>query len=389
MSVPLDKLTGLLIFMLHGNLLRMNTADFDYHLPPERIAQEPVRPRDTSRLLVLDRKTGALEHRHFFEIGECLRPGDLLVVNRSKVFKARLNGVIARNPATKRSPVIAASFAPLPPRNNMGASIEIFLLRPDDSRLSRPWLALAKPGRKLKIGTVIRFPDGTACTVANKKENGTVVLNFRKSSEDVLALTDRIGQVPTPPYIDTTPTDAADYQTVYARDIGSVAAPTAGFHFTPELIAKLKAQGINFAEVVLHVGLGTFRPIKTATLEEHEMHEEWLDIPAETQAAIERTKQAGGRVVAVGTTTVRALESGIDHGFTKIFITPGYKFKIVDVLITNFHLPKSTLVVLVSAFAGEHHVDPDWGRRTVLNAYSVAISEGYRFYSFGDAMLII
>jgi S-adenosylmethionine:tRNA ribosyltransferase-isomerase len=362
----------------------MLTTDFDYLLPSERIAQEPVRPRDSSRLLVLDRETGALEHRRFFEIGDFLRPGDLLVVNRSKVFKARLNGVIARNPTTKQSPEVAASVAPLPPRNDTRESIEIFLLRPDNDR----WLALAKPGRKLKIGTVIGFPDGSTCTVAEKKDDGTVALDFGKSSEDVLALTDRIGQVPTPPYVGKSVTDAADYQTVYAQEVGSVAAPTAGFHFTPELIAKLKTQGIKLAEVILHVGLGTFRPVKTDTLEEHEMHEEWLDIPAETREAITETKQAGGRVIAVGTTTVRALESGVDQGFTKIFITPGYRFKTIDGLITNFHLPKSTLVVLVSAFVGEHHFDADWGRRTVLGAYSTAISEGYRFYSFGDAMLI-
>lgn len=364
----------------------MQTSDFDYLLPPERIAQEPVRPRDQSRLLVLDRETGTLEHRRFFEIDEFLHPGDLLVVNRSKVFKARLNGVITWSEATKQSlkSEIAESVAPFPPRNDTQESVEVFLLHPKDKN----WLALAKPGRKLKIGTVIGFHDGSSCTVAEKKDDGTVVLDFGKSSEEVLALTDRIGQVPTPPYVGKTVSDAADYQTVYAQEVGSVAAPTAGFHFTPELIAKLKAQGVGFAEVILHVGLGTFRPIKTATLEEHEMHEEWLDVPAETRAAIDGTKRAGGRVIAVGTTTVRALESGIDHGFTRIFITPGYRFNTVDALITNFHLPKSTLVVLVSAFVGEHHVDADWGRRTVLDAYSTAICEGYRFYSFGDAMLI-
>jgi S-adenosylmethionine:tRNA ribosyltransferase-isomerase len=368
-----------------GRIGPMLASDFDYTLPPRQIAQEPARPRDSSRLMVLDRETGKMEHRRFFEIGDYLRPGDLLVVNRSKVFKARLVGVIARNQATKHSPEITASVATFPPRNDARESIEIFLLRPDDDR----WLALAKPGRKLKIGTVIEFHDGSTCTVAEKMDNGTVALDFGKSSEEVLALTDCIGQVPTPPYVGKIISDAADYQTVYAQEVGSVAAPTAGFHFTPELIAKLKTQGIKLAEVILHVGLGTFRPIKTETLEGHEMHEEWLNVPKETRHAIEQTKQSGGRVIAVGTTTVRALESGIDHGFTKIFITPGYKFKTVDGLITNFHLPKSTLVVLVSAFAGEHHVDADWGRQTVLHAYSTAISEGYRFYSFGDAMLII
>ncbi len=350
----------------------MQTADFDYILPPERIAQEPARPRDASRLLVLDRQTGAIEHRRFFEIGDFLKPGDLLVVNRSKVFKARIMGTVGAH--AMRPGRVAC--APTP--------IEIFLLRPEDKN----WLALAKPGRKLRPGTEIRFGDGTACHVIDKRDDGTVVLDFGLPPDEVLAFSDRVGQVPTPPYVGKPISDAADYQTVYAKEVGSVAAPTAGLHLTPELIAKLKAQGIKFAEIILHVGLGTFRPIKTDTLEAHEMHEEWLDIPEETHRAIAETKQAGGRVIAVGTTTVRALESGLDHGFTKIFITPGYKFKTVDALITNFHLPKSTLVVLVSAFVGEHHVDADWGRRTVLDAYSVAISEGYRFYSFGDAMFI-
>ncbi|MBI5654966.1 tRNA preQ1(34) S-adenosylmethionine ribosyltransferase-isomerase QueA [Candidatus Uhrbacteria bacterium] len=336
----------------------MKTSDFDYNLPPESIAQEPVRPRDSSKLLVLDRQTGTIEHRIFSDISGYLKPGDLLVVNRSKVFKARLVST---------------------------DGIEIFLLRPEGGN----WLALAKPGRKLKIGTEISFSDGTVCRVTDKKDDGTVALEFGRPAEDVLEITERIGQVPTPPYVGKRVTNDSDYQTIYAKEVGSVAAPTAGFHFTPELIEKLKSQGIKFAEVILHVGLGTFRPVKTETLEEHEMHEEWLDIPAETHQAIAETKDGGGRVMAVGTTTVRALESGIDHGFTKIFITPGYKFKTVDGLITNFHLPKSTLVVLVSAFVGEHHPDSDWGRQTVLKAYSEAISKGYRFYSFGDAMLII
>ncbi len=341
----------------------MLTRDFDYPLPPERIAQEPAKPRDSSRLLVLDRKDGSLEHRHFYDIGDYLQPGDLLVVNRSKVFKARLMG---------------------------NGNIEIFLLRPKDNL----WLALAKPGRKLKIGTEISFSDGSTCRVMEKLDDGTVALDFGESEQEVLALTEKIGQVPTPPYIDRSVTarrdrtDAADYQTVYAKEVGSVAAPTAGFHFTPELIEKLKTQGIKFAEVILHVGLGTFRPIKTDTLEEHEMHEEWIEIPAETLELIEETKKSNHRVIAVGTTTVRALESGIDRGFTRIFITPGYKFKVIDALITNFHLPKSTLIVLISSFVGEHQADSDWGRRTVLAAYNQAINDGYRFYSFGDAMLI-
>lgn len=336
----------------------MKTADFDYVLPAERIAQEPARPRDSSRLLVLDRMTGQKQDRHFSDIGEFLKPGDLLVVNRSKVFKARL---------------VAAN------------SLEIFLLRPENAI----WHALAKPGRKLKSGTEIFFADGTHCKVEEKFADGTVALDFGLAPEKVLELCERLGQVPTPPYVTKPLSATADYQTVYAREVGSVAAPTAGFHFTPELITQLKTQGIRFAEVILHVGLGTFRPIKSETLEEHDMHAEWLEIPPETLQAIQDTKRAGGRVISVGTTTLRALESGIEKGFTNIFITPGYKFKTVDALVTNFHLPKSTLLVLVSAFVSEKRTDPDEGRRIVMETYREAISKGYRFYSFGDAMLIV
>ncbi len=335
----------------------MKTADFDYILPPDRIAQTPAEPRDHSRLLVMDRVTGALSHRHFFELGDSLRPGDLLVVNESKVFKARL-------------------------RADAG---EIFLLRADGLH----WIALARPGRKLTPGKIMLFSDGTSCRVVEKRGDGAVVIDFGKSAEEVLAWTDKTGEVPLPPYI--TPPQlplrkgeasltSEDYQTVYAKTTGSVAAPTAGLHFTPGLIKRLKEKGIRFATVTIHVGLGTFRPIKTETLEEHQMHEEWIDVPDETVRAIEETKRNGGRVIAVGTTSVRSLESGVRHGFTNIFITPGYAFKIVDGMITNFHLPKSTLLVLVSAFAGHEHV---------LHAYSEAIREGYRFYSFGDAMLIV
>ncbi len=345
----------------------MHTSDFDYILPPNQIAQEPAEPRDSSRLFVLNRRTGEITHKRFFEIGEFLRPGDLLVVNESKVFKARL-------------------------RIKGG---EVFLLRSD----GRHWIALAKPGRKMKPGMIVTFSDDATCRVVEKKEDGTIVIDFDKSAEDVLAWTDRVGEVPLPPYIKGVVRRASGvatndalrttpyYQTMFAKTVGSVAAPTAGFHFTPELIEKLKANGIRFATVTLHVGLGTFRPMKAETLEEHKMHKEWIDVPDETIAAITETKQRGGRVIAVGTTTVRALESlplrkgeleGV-HGFTNIFITPGYRFKIVDALITNFHLPKSTLLVLVSAFAG---------RELTFSAYPQAIKEGYRFYSFGDAMFI-
>jgi len=339
----------------------MKTADFDYILPPERIAQSPVNPRDSSKLLILDRETGAIEHHIFHDIGQFLKPGDLLIVNESKVFKARLHTT---------------------------NGIEIFLLRPSSppyeggaggSRSS--WIALAKPGRKLSIGSDVSFPDGMTCRVRDKKDDGTVILDFDKPADEIFAWADRVGEVPTPPYVEKPPADSEQtYQTVYAKTVGSVAAPTAGFHFTPELIQKLKTQGVQFATVTLHVGLGTFRPMKTDTLEEHQMHEEWVDVPTETTELIDQTKKNGGRVIAVGTTSVRALESGVTQGFTNMFITPGYQFKIVDGLITNFHLPKSTLLVLVSAFAG---------RENVLRAYEEAIAKNYRFYSFGDAMLVI
>jgi len=327
----------------------MKTSDFDYTLPPGRIAQSPAEPRDSSLLMILDRAAQSIEHRQFSDIGEFLRPGDLLVVNESKVFKARL----------------------------IAGPIEIFLLRPDGDH----WLALGKPGKKLTAGTVVTFDDGTTCTVREKRDDdGTIVVDFGKSAEDVFAWADRYGSVPTPPYVEASQKNDEAYQTTYAKTIGSVAAPTAGFHFTPDLIEKLKGQGVRFASVTLHVGLGTFRPMKTDTLEEHVMHEEWIDVPDETVRAIEKTKENGGRVIAVGTTTVRALESDTRHGFTNIFITPGYQFKIIDGLITNFHLPKSTLLVLVSAVAN---------REFVLRAYDEAIRNDYRFYSFGDAMLII
>lgn len=327
----------------------MKTSDFDYHLPPELIAQAPVRPRDHSRLLVVDRNGCTLEHRHFFEIEEFLRPGDLLIVNESKVFKARL--------MTKNG-------------------IEIFLLRPE----GKFWLALAKPGRKIKIDAILLFADGQTAKVIEKQSDGTILIDFVKTADEVFAWTDKNGTVPVPPYVAEAPKDEADYQTVYAQSVGSVAAPTAGFHFTPELISKLKDKGIRFASITLHVGIGTFRPLKTETLEKHVMHEEWIDVPAKTKFAIEETRKNGGRVIAVGTTTVRALESETQHGFTNIFITPGYKFKNVDALITNFHLPKSTLLVLVIALAGHE---------LIMKAYQEAINEKYRFFSFGDAMLIV
>ncbi|MBU1907642.1 tRNA preQ1(34) S-adenosylmethionine ribosyltransferase-isomerase QueA [Patescibacteria group bacterium] len=336
----------------------MLTSDFNYHLPPELIAQTPAEPRDSSRLLIVDRKTGTLLHKRFFDLGEFLQAGDLLVLNETKVFKARLHARL----------------------ENPSSLIEIFLLRPTHDN----WIALAKPGRKLKPGTVLQFEDGQKATIKEKRGDGTIVIDFKKSTEAIFSWVESIGKVPLPPYIDpqlgTRHSEIGTiYQTVYAKHSGSVAAPTAGFHFTKELIEKLKSQGVNFATITLHVGLGTFRPIKTDKIEDHVMHEEWIDVPDSTRAAIRATRARGGRVIAVGTTTVRALESGINQGFTNIFITPGYEFKIVDALITNFHLPKSTLLVLVSALAG---------RDLILKAYAEAIEKNYRFYSFGDAMLI-
>lgn len=331
----------------------MKTSDFNYNLPPELIAQGPAEPRDHSRLMVLHRSTQTLEHKHFYDIGDFLKPGDLLILNDSKVFKARLQA-----------------------KNTQGTKIEIFLLRPDATN----WIALAKPGKKLHPHDEVTFEDGSTAHIIEKLSDGTIRLDFHRPAQDIFSWTDSIGQVPLPPYIATPQSIETDYQTVYAKTIGSVAAPTAGLHFTPQLIESLKKRGIHFATITLHVGLGTFRPIKTDTLEAHDMHSEWVDVSDETLNCIAETKARGGRVIAVGTTSVRALESKIQHGLTNIFITPGYTFAYIDGMITNFHLPQSTLLVLISAFAGKDFV---------LNAYAQAIQHGYRFYSFGDAMLIL
>ncbi len=339
----------------------VNTSLFDYPLPPDRIAQSPMEPREAAQLLVVDRSADTLTDQHIADLPRYLRAGDLLVVNDSRVFKARLTAIVE---PTKKE-------------------IEIFLLRP---LLSTTWLALAKPGRALEIGTVCRFTDHLTATVTEKREDGTIALDFGISADQIFTLTDLIGQVPLPPYIESHADDEA-YQTVYAKERGSVAAPTAGFHLTKPLLAQLETMGVRLAFVTLHVGLGTFRPMKSTTLAEHEMHEEWLQVSQETVDAIQQTKQRGGRVIAVGTTTVRALESAAQtgdlkpfNGFTKLFITPGYTFRVIDGLLTNFHLPKSTLIVLVSALAG---------RERILKAYQHAIEHGYRFFSFGDAMLIM
>ncbi len=338
----------------------MKTALFDYLLPPERIAQKPVRPRDRSRLLVLDPQAGTMEHRRFFEIGTFLKPGDLLVVNDTKVFKARLTA-----------------------RRATGGKVEVFLLRAlTDGKTVSEWECLLKPGKKVRAGDALvvgRVP----FTVLRKNDDGVVVIHVPLSAENAIDFANRHGAIPVPPYVGRVPKVLADYQTVYAKKEGSVAAPTAGFHFTPQLIARLKKQGVRFASVTLHVGIGTFRPVTAATLEEHQMHAEWAEMPAATLAAIRVTKKKKGRVIAVGTTTVRCLEGLADarlkRGWINIFITPGYHFRVVDALITNFHLPRSTLLALVSAFAG---------RAFVFRAYAEAIKKKYRFYSFGDAMFV-
>ncbi|OGL94902.1 tRNA preQ1(34) S-adenosylmethionine ribosyltransferase-isomerase QueA [Candidatus Uhrbacteria bacterium RIFOXYB12_FULL_58_10] len=333
---------------------------FSYHLPSEQIAQEPARPRDHSRLLLLGRATGKVEHRRFFDIEDELCAGDVLVMNDTKVFRARLSGECKL-------------------KNGESKIAEVFLLRGD----GKEWSALLRPGRKAKIGDAFDL-GGLVATVVGKHEDGTATLAFEVGIDEVLAFSDVHGRIPVPPYVDHVPEKLEDYQTVYAKETGSVAAPTAGFHFTPELIASLKEKGVQFEFVTLHVGIGTFRPVKVATLEEHEMHREFVLINAGTASRINAAKREGRRVIAVGTTTVRSLEgSGVPEtgfvGDVNLFITPGFDFRIIDGLITNFHLPKSTLLVLVSAFAG---------RERVLAAYGEAVRLGYRFFSFGDAMFI-
>ena len=336
----------------------MLTRDFDYELPPESIAQQPA-PRGESRLLVLDRE-GAERHRRVRDLPELLRPGDLLVLNNTRVIPARLFG---RRPG--------------------GGQIEILLT---GKAGDREWDALVKPGRRAKPGTVIELDAGLTAEVIEKEESGRHRLRF---SEPVEPHLDRLGHVPLPPYIQR-PDDAADrerYQTVYARHPGAIAAPTAGLHFSAELLQEIAAAGIETAEVTLHVGLGTFKPVSVEQIEEHRMDRERYEVPEAAAEAIRRARDRKGRVVAVGTTVVRTLESAAiagagevlpGSGSTELFITPGFRFQAVDVLLTNFHLPRSTLLMLVSAFAG---------RERVLAAYEEAVREGYRFYSYGDAML--
>jgi len=341
----------------------MKKSDFYYDLPQELIAQTPLEQRDHSRLLCMDRSTGALEHRHFYELPDLLRPGDLLVMNNSKVLPARLYG-------TKEGPG--------------GAAVEFLLLEQKEQNV---WEILVHPGRRLRTGAKVPFGGGLLeGEIIDCLPNGDRLARFsyQGSFYDIL---DQIGQMPLPHYITAELKDKNRYQTVYAKDLGSAAAPTAGLHFTNELLDQIRAKGVRTAFVTLHVGLGTFRPVKEDNITDHKMHSEHYFMPQSTADLIKQTKAEGGRVICVGTTSCRTLETvgqkgtiAECEGYTDIFIYPGYKFTVMDGLITNFHLPESTLIMLVSAFAG---------RENILNAYKEAVAERYRFYSFGDAMLLL
>ncbi|WP_028052518.1 tRNA preQ1(34) S-adenosylmethionine ribosyltransferase-isomerase QueA [Carboxydothermus ferrireducens] len=338
----------------------MKLKDFDYYLPEELIAQTPLEKRDESRLLVLKRQTGEITHDVFKNLKRYLVPGDLLVVNKTRVIPARLFGV-----------------------REQGGEVEILLLK----RMNfREWEVLVKPGRRARVGTRLIFAPGVleGEIVAQTEVGRIIKFSFQGVFEEIL---NQLGQTPLPPYIKEKLKDPERYQTIYAKEPGSAAAPTAGLHFTRELISELKDYGVEFAEVLLHVGLGTFKPVKTENILEHKMHEEYYEIENEAAEKVNKAKREGRRVIAVGTTVVRVLESVADKGqvapakgYTDLFIYPGFNFQIIDGLITNFHLPKSTLLMLVSAFAG---------REKVLNAYEIAVRLRYRFFSFGDAMLII
>ena len=339
----------------------MKTHDFWYDLPEELIAQTPLERRDASRLMVLDRKTGEVQHRHFYELGEFLRPGDCLVMNDSRVLPARLLGT-----------------------RPTGGAVEVLLLR---DLGEKKWECLCRPGRKMQVGQQVQFGGGELTGVVREvREDGNRVLEFAYSGI-FLEVLERLGRMPLPPYIKAELADQERYQTVYSREVGSAAAPTAGLHFTEELLAALRDKGVAEAFVTLHVGLGTFRPVKAEEITEHHMHSELCMMSEETAQLLNRTRKNGGRIVCVGTTSCRTLESLVNADgtfsagsrWTDIFIYPGYTFRAMDALITNFHLPESTLVMLVSAFAGREHV---------LRAYQTAVAEKYRFFSFGDAMLI-
>ena len=388
----------------------MKTSDFDYNLPTELIAQKPVTPRDSSRLLAVDKENKTIENKIFRDIVDYLQPGDLLVWNNSKVFKARLFGRLEAGDSD-----INKDGVPDRPLLKQ-QEVEVFLVRPMENE--GVWKVLGKPGRRMKPGMIVRFAPDFYCTVLAKEPTGDILVQFVESNKEVRQKANKYGHIPVPPYVKEEPKQFETYQTVYANPEGSVAAPTAGFHFTPELIEKLsrldrdsavagKNKGVEFAEVTLHVGLGTFLPVKSEKVEDHTMHSEWVELSQENADKINKAKREGRRVIAVGTTTVRTLEGiaslgleSIVHssegeneklgtpnyelrtysGDINIFITPGFEFKVVDAMITNFHLPKSTLLMLVSAFAKD--------REFMLKCYKQAVEDNYRFYSFGDAMLI-
>ena len=340
----------------------MKTHDFYYDLPQELIAQTPLERRDGSRLLVLDKETGEWEHRHFFDLPEFLRPGDCLILNDSRVIPARLLGA----------------------REGTGGACEVLLLNDKGDKV---WECLVRPGRRLRPGARIRFGEGElAAEILSVTEGGGRLVRFEYEGI-FLEVLERLGKMPLPPYIKEELRDQERYQTVYSRISGSAAAPTAGLHFTPELLEKIRSMGVGIGYVTLHVGLGTFRPVKEEDILDHEMHSEYCEIPQATAELVNETKRHGGRVICVGTTSCRTIESWAAEdgtlrpcaGWTNIFIYPGYHFKVLDALVTNFHLPESTLVMLVSALAGREHI---------LAAYEEAVRQRYRFFSFGDAMFI-
>ena len=341
----------------------MLKSDFYYDLPEELIAQTPIEPRNFSRMMKIDRVTGELEHAHFYDLGKYLRKGDLLVMNNSRVLPARLYGT----------------------KEKTGAAIEFLML---EQKGDKVWEIMVRPGKKAKPGTRFVFGNGRIkAEILETVSDGNRIARFECEGSLYTALED-VGQMPLPPYIKEKLKDKERYQTVYSKELGSAAAPTAGLHFTNEMLDELKNQGVNLAYVTLHVGLGTFRPVKEDNILDHKMHSEHYHLPAETAELINKTKAEGGRVIAVGTTSCRTLESVATfnngklsecEGYTDIFIYPGYEFKVLDGLITNFHLPESTLIMLVSAFMGYENT---------MNAYKIAVEEKYRFFSFGDCMLI-
>ena len=342
----------------------MRLDDFDYYLPEQQIAQTPVYPRDSSRLMVIDRESGRIDHKHFYDICDYFNAGDCLILNNTRVLPARIYGT----------------------KKQTGAVVEVLLLKQMENDL---WETLAGPGKRAKEGAEFTFGDGLLeAKVEEVLDNGNrIVRFFYDKSDNIYNILDKIGQMPLPHYITEELEDKERYQTVYSKELGSAAAPTAGLHFTNDILEKLKEKGVKIGYVTLHVGLGTFRPVKAEKIEDHHMHSEHYHLPKETADLINETKSKGGRVIAVGTTSCRTLESAAtfcgeireDDRFTDIFIYPGYKFKCIDGLLTNFHLPESTLIMLVSAF---------YGYDKTLSAYKTAVQEKYRFFSFGDCMLI-